>query len=506
MKKLITISAFLACTMHNHVNYTMHSVHTAKPQEHLVDAGIATSYYQSSSHNQSPSPAAIAELHSAPIFTNEYQSLKPIITRAQDDLIISSQIPAKKIKRSQSLSSLVPDSTNTLIAQPADGITIDQEHATPIYDAQGKKVSEHIINHDGSEQHTIFDNNGDTITTTLDKNKKLQQKQTLQPDGSSIVQHFDTQGKQESVETINPDGSKVHVFNTNEGDIFEANIYNKIKELEGHLQVDDYGNTTTTTYDANRKPTSHTRMAEPITEENDDETTTTTTYDLQGTKTEIIRNNLGKIQSMLIQDEQGNIRYEQYNADERIILFMIGKITESDEEKITTLIHYTYVTNIDKHGNGTLIITDNQGNQTIEIFKNNAKIGQNISKVEENISKDTWLNLPKRTIQNLYEKLPSLITPQLRLSFAQSTVLKWLTFNVQEQPTSQQAATVKAETQNFAELLSPTTSLEAFTSLIQNLSKKLITLFTQTAPVQNNKMANEVPDTNADKANTSLTL
>ncbi len=135
-----------------------------------------------------------------------------------------------------------------VLATPAAEHVIIGEEPIVVHNAQGKKISEHFVNHDKSEQNTFYNSDGSSTITILDSNKIKQQEITKMPDKTQIIKYYDERGKLESIETILPDGSRVHKNNNWNGDIIGSEIYNKQNQLETRLTHDDYGRITTMHY------------------------------------------------------------------------------------------------------------------------------------------------------------------------------------------------------------------------------------------------------------------
>ena len=125
--------------------------------------------------------------------------------------------------------------------------TITEEPLT-VYDMAGKKLSEHLLNHDGSQHNTIYNSDGSVTTIILDSHQIKQQEKTIMPDKTQIIKNYDAQGKLESTDTILPDGTKIHKINNFNGDRIGLDIYNKESQLEASSRMHDYGLTITTHY------------------------------------------------------------------------------------------------------------------------------------------------------------------------------------------------------------------------------------------------------------------
>lgn len=300
MRKLtLSISCIIAFT------HTIDALHIA---EHENAQDIPTAHagkYKPSEFSSEPPMQAVAE------YSHTYTQAQGKAIPATDNAIIidtnsSTILHPENITKSIDLN----HSENNTTVQ---AVPIDENEPITIYNAQGRIVSQHFLNDDGSEHHTLFNDDKSTTTTILDANKVKQQVTIKNPDNSSITKHYNEQGQLVATETTHADGTKINLFNNLEGDITQSEIRNKTDQLESTMQLDDYGNRMITTYHADGKQTQSYQQV-PQTFSGPDGTTITVTYNADGSSETKQINSDGKTIAVAMSNHHGYDDITRYDS------------------------------------------------------------------------------------------------------------------------------------------------------------------------------------------------
>lgn len=504
MKKLIKITVFLMCIVINYrLNYAMDVTFAAKPQEHVQTnhqfpassvEKIATNSHVESSQSSANSAASPKQL-------TDSQGLSLVESGDKEKSTLNGNIARSdstqtSIQLDNPANSTVPiiatDSHVTPKAESSQSSANPNALPKQLTDSQG--VS--LVESDDKKESTLpksiqFDKTANSTSSNkkppipqpipkpivvysytnsyLDKKMYLSDGSTITKDIVQKTLEKTLPYKNLQITNIenNSDGSTTRTYadgykRTFPADYNEADANKKMVE-----DISDLNNERRRDQEVLINITHNVDKGYTLTYTGGD--TVTFFLDSKDTEIYIKKDILGNITETDSLFSNGDRNTERYNTDGKLILLLTYKVGDRFAQPTT----YTY--NIDGDGNGTVVTLDSQGNRTTRIFEKNKEI-------DTKKSKDTWSNLPERVIQDLYQQLPTLTTPQLLLSFTQSIIAKWLNLNVKVKPTQEE---VDTQSKNIAESLSPTLSLEKFTDLMQTLSLNLYSLFIKTTLTEN---------------------
>lgn len=266
----------------------------------------ATSEAVPLSHETATSNAA----HAQPATSIHFNELQ------ESDIPVAIAIPDDAFEGLHNQSEIIHDANGNVIEQHQlldyNESVVAQPSPVIIYDSNGNISSEHYTRN-GIEINKIYEPNGDTISTVLDKNKTKRQETTVTPTHGTIEKFYNQKGQLTSTTTINPDGSRVMIKNNEEGNIIASQVHNKIGQLEGSSQLNNYGNRRTTIYNADDTTTGFIYSPEKTLQQNDG-TTITQSTDSYGNIASTTKDHNGIVVSKQVKKTDGSHEYMTYDT------------------------------------------------------------------------------------------------------------------------------------------------------------------------------------------------